>query len=155
MILSKNVNNKKCAPKLVFFNEKKKWERFESQILVLFDTSPSFQFSKFNNFLWVCWFLGKNLSNFVSPAWKLHNPYCHSHHSGILPRTWDLSDLGHWCLITFPRFSYFNHTFNTLLSNPLRFNSPIVHWLIPVSSICMIWVFPIHSTSIKKIRNHP
>ena len=24
MILSKNVNNKKCAPKLVFFNEKKK-----------------------------------------------------------------------------------------------------------------------------------
>ena len=30
-----------------------------------------------NNFLWVCWFLGKNLSNFVSPVWKLHNPYCH------------------------------------------------------------------------------
>ena len=24
LILSKNVNNKKCAPKLVFFNEKKK-----------------------------------------------------------------------------------------------------------------------------------
>ena len=24
-----------------------------------------------------CWFLGKNLSNFVSPIWKLHNPYCH------------------------------------------------------------------------------
>ena len=23
MILSKNVNNKRCAPKLVFFNEKK------------------------------------------------------------------------------------------------------------------------------------
>ena len=23
MMLSKNVNNKKCAPKLVFFNEKK------------------------------------------------------------------------------------------------------------------------------------
>ena len=33
--------------------------------------------------------------------------------------------------------------------------SPIVRWLISVSSICMIWVFPIHSTSIKKIRNHP
>jgi hypothetical protein len=27
MILLKNVNNKKCATKLVFFNEKK-WERF-------------------------------------------------------------------------------------------------------------------------------
>ena len=22
-------------------------------------------------------FLGKNISNFVPPAWKLHNPYCH------------------------------------------------------------------------------
>ena len=34
--------------------------------------------------------------------------------------------------------------------------SPIVRWVIPVSSICMIWVFPIHSTSIKRygiIRN--
>ena len=29
-------------------------------------------------FLWVCWFLGKNLSNFVPPARKLHNPYCHN-----------------------------------------------------------------------------
>ena len=35
------------------------------------------QFSKFNNFLWVRWFLGKNLSNFVSPVWKLDNPYYH------------------------------------------------------------------------------
>ena len=43
----------------------------------IFDTSPLIQFSKFNNFLWVCWFLGKNLSNFVPPVWKLHNPYCH------------------------------------------------------------------------------
>ena len=44
----------------------------------IFDTSPLTQFSKFNNFLWVCWFLGKNLSNFVPPVWKLHNPYCHT-----------------------------------------------------------------------------
>ena len=36
------------------------------------------QFSKFNNFLWVCWFLGKNLSNFVPLVWKLHNGYCHT-----------------------------------------------------------------------------
>ena len=28
LMLSKNVNNKKCAPKLVFFNEKKNKERF-------------------------------------------------------------------------------------------------------------------------------
>ena len=26
----------------------------------------------FNNFLWVCWFLCKNLTNFVPPVWKLH-----------------------------------------------------------------------------------
>ena len=52
----------------------------ESQILALFDTSPLTQFSKFNNYLWVCWFLCKNLPNFVPPTWKLHNPYCHNQH---------------------------------------------------------------------------
>ena len=51
---------------------------FESQILALFYSSALIQNSKFNSFLLVCWFLGKNLSNFVSPVWKLHNPYCHS-----------------------------------------------------------------------------
>ena len=44
----------------------------------LFDTFPLIQFSKFNNFLWVCWFLGKNRSNFVPPVWNLHISYCHS-----------------------------------------------------------------------------
>ena len=39
---------------------------------------PLIQFSRLNNFLWVCWFLGKILSNFVPPVWKLHNPYCHT-----------------------------------------------------------------------------
>ena len=90
-MLSKNVNNKKCAPKLIFFNEKKKIEKdldnFWSRKLTLkvkrlgdfalFDTSTLTQFSIFNNFLWVCWFLGKNLSTFVSPNLKLHNLYCH------------------------------------------------------------------------------
>jgi hypothetical protein len=42
-MLSKNVNNKKFAPKLVFFNEKKLRNipiifDIESQILALFDT---------------------------------------------------------------------------------------------------------------------
>ena len=46
-------------------------------ILALFDTSPLHRFSKFNNFLWVCWFLGKNISNFEPAAWKLDNPYYH------------------------------------------------------------------------------
>ena len=42
--------------------------------------SPLVQFSKFKNFLWVSWFLGKNLSNFLYPVWKLHNPYYHNAH---------------------------------------------------------------------------
>ena len=42
--------------------------------------SPLVQFSKFKNFLWVCWFLGENLSNFIYPVWKLHNPYYHMDH---------------------------------------------------------------------------
>ena len=46
--------------------------------MALFYSSPLIQNSKFNNFLWVCWFLGKNLSNFVPPAWKLNNPYYHN-----------------------------------------------------------------------------
>ena len=41
------------------------------------------QFSKFKNFIWVCWFLCKILSNFVSLPWKLHNPYCHIAHPSI------------------------------------------------------------------------
>ena len=75
-MLSKNINNKKCSPKLIFFNGKKM-----RKILMIFDienwlwksnfgsfdTSPLHQFSKFNIFLWVCWYLVKNLSNFVSP----------------------------------------------------------------------------------------
>ena len=83
--------SKKCAPKLIFFNEKKIekdsdnfWYRKLTLKVgrlgdfALFDTSPLVQFSKFKNFLWLCWFLGKNLSNFVYPFWKLDNPYCHN-----------------------------------------------------------------------------
>ena len=42
-----------------------------------FDSSPLLQFSKFNNFVWACWFLAKNLPYFISLHWKLHNRYCH------------------------------------------------------------------------------
>ena len=53
----------------------------------IFDSSPLHQFSKFNNFLWVRWFLG----NFfflilVFPDLKLHNRYCHNNRIfGIIP----------------------------------------------------------------------
>ena len=33
---------------------------------------------KFNNFVWVSWFLCQNLYNFVHPLRKLHTPYCKS-----------------------------------------------------------------------------
>ena len=55
-MLSKSANNKKCAPKLAFFNEKKIREiwiildtdmDFESQILAHFDSLPIIQNSKF------------------------------------------------------------------------------------------------------------
>ena len=76
LMLSKNVNNKKCAPNFQFFNEKKLKKiritfDFGSSIFALFDTSSITQFSKFNNFLSVCWFLGRNLSNFV-PLYSLY-----------------------------------------------------------------------------------
>ena len=41
---------------------------------------PIMPILKFNNCFWVCWFLGKNLSNFVTPAWKLDNRYYHIVH---------------------------------------------------------------------------
>ena len=71
---------KKCVHKLIFFNEKKTekdsdefWCRkltLKAKLRHFFDTSPLHQFSKFNNFLWVC----------TPPAWKLENPYYHNLH---------------------------------------------------------------------------
>ena len=47
----------------------------KNHILALLGTSTLHLFSKFNNFLWVCWFMSKNLFNFVPPDWKLDNLY--------------------------------------------------------------------------------
>ena len=59
-MLSKNVNNKKFAPKFVRFNEKRIRKNqmifdvekidFENQISTLSDTTPLHQFAKFNGF---------------------------------------------------------------------------------------------------------
>ena len=87
-MLSKNVNNKRCAPKLIFFNEKKIekdldnfwYRKLTLKVKRLGDFALT-QFSKFNNFLWVCWFLGRNLSNFVPSRLKTPQPvlpYCSS-----------------------------------------------------------------------------
>ena len=70
----KNISNKPCAPKIVFFNNEKirniqkiltKKIDFESQILALLETSPLHQF------------LTKFFLNFVSIPWKLDNLYYH------------------------------------------------------------------------------
>ena len=66
-----------------------KYSTLKTVIFANYWGSPLVQFSKFKNFLWVCWFLCKKLSNFVPPAWKLHNPYCHTAHqilNGMLYR---------------------------------------------------------------------
>ena len=58
---------------------------------------------KFNSFLWICWFLCKNLSDFVPPAWKLHNLYCHR---VIKPADlWDITFCTRW----FWGFQYYVH----------------------------------------------
>ena len=65
LMISKNV--KQCAPKLVFFNEKK----IQKDSIDIWHRKLTLKFkfwhffSKFNNFLLVCWFSGNNLSNFV------------------------------------------------------------------------------------------
>ena len=61
-----------------FIHEKLKWSTLKPLIFESYWGSSLVQFSKFNNFLWVCWFLCKNLSNFVYPVWKLQNLYCHN-----------------------------------------------------------------------------
>ena len=50
--------------------------------------TPLHQFSKFNNFLLVCWFLGKSLSNFVSSDLTLYNWYCHNELKLLLDGLW-------------------------------------------------------------------
>ena len=85
-----------------------KWLIFKSDFWKLL-RSPLIQFSKFNNFFWECWFLGKNLSNFVPPIWKLHNLYCHNvidsnrRRSGLV--TLHHHILGHFIIILLFRFS--------------------------------------------------
>ena len=74
----KNTSDRNHGLTLMIFHIEN-W--FESQILALFDSMPLIQNSKFNNFLWARWFIGKNLSNFVSPVWKLYNPYCYISHN--------------------------------------------------------------------------
>ena len=62
-MLSKNLNDKKCSPKFVFFNEKNQKDS---------DEIKWFHLTK-----------AKNHFNFVSLPWKLHNRYCHNRHPSL------------------------------------------------------------------------
>ena len=69
-----------CATDLNFGTKNNggmKYSTLKTVIFASYSDSPLVQFSKFKIFLWVCWFLCKNLFNFVSLPWKFHNPYCH------------------------------------------------------------------------------
>ena len=78
-----NVNNQKCASKLIFFKKEKDSNDFWHKTLTWKSNFGTFwhlrsaPILEIQKFFWVCLFLGKNLSNFVPPVWKLHNPYCH------------------------------------------------------------------------------
>ena len=60
LMLSKNANKKNVLLIGIFRWKKNEKDSndfdFKGQIVALFDTSPLHQFSKFNDFLWVCWF---------------------------------------------------------------------------------------------------
>ena len=65
---SKNVNDKKCGPKLVIGL----WR----SILALFDTSALHRCSKIKISLWVCWILGTNLETpYTSIATRVSSFY--------------------------------------------------------------------------------
>ena len=67
-----------------------------------FDTSSLHQFTKFSNLLQVCWFLGKNISNFVPLNLKLHNRYWHKVHyypGGRVSYNWSTHLLVRFCFL--------------------------------------------------------
>ena len=70
-----------CATDLNFGtknNGRMKYSTLKTVIFASYWGSLLVQFSKFNNFLWVCWFLFKNHSNFVSPSWQVDNLHYHT-----------------------------------------------------------------------------
>ena len=67
--------------------------------------NPKLKIQQFS--LGMNWFLGKNLSNFIPPAWKLDNPYCHIA----------------WVQKLQIAINYFNHPFDQVDNYFLRFTS--------------------------------
>ena len=72
---------------MIFFNEKKKknekdsdnfWQRKLTLKIQFWYFLPLRQFTKYNIFLWVCWFLTKIIFYVVSLSGNLDNQYYHS-----------------------------------------------------------------------------
>ena len=85
-----DVANQMSLRYLVFsFLEEKKslifsiWIDFESQILVLFNWLALCLFTKYNDLLLLCWFLAKDISDFVFLFWKLVDRYWHNLHTPL------------------------------------------------------------------------
>ena len=70
----KNTNLEAHYLLLAFFDNINSKSLYFLKWCPIFDRSTLHQFSKLNNFLWVWWFLGKNLSNFVPPLENLTTP---------------------------------------------------------------------------------
>ena len=115
-MLSKNVNSN-----TVLLNWYSSMKIKLRKIPMIFDIENWLWESKFNNFLWVCWFYGKNLYDFVSPDLKLHNRYCRNN--------------GHKIWQNFPVFCW---TYLWLISDPPHMPSLFViiktnHGLLPAA----------------------
>ena len=73
-----------------------RWPTVEKHFSCMFLNPNNFLTHKFDytnlqnsiiSFLYLCWFLAKNLFMFLSLSWKLHNRYCHNVAPRSLPRS--------------------------------------------------------------------
>ena len=88
------------------------------------------QFSKLNNFLWVYWFIGKYLSSFLPPAWKLDNLYYHN-------EKWSVSFLSSFGNIS-PGHYPSRH--------PVQWSHSFDKWILTQ----LIWVFTLHKQCLNR-----
>ena len=63
----------------------------------LFDTSPLTQFSKFDNFLWLCWLLAKNLLIFYPMMKVFHNLNDPNSYIFLTPEKVTMAERFLWC----------------------------------------------------------
>ena len=59
-------------------------------------------FKNYQNLLWICWILGKNLPDFVPPNLKLHNQYCHKSRLRICLMKNNLKNLSKMLMSVYP-----------------------------------------------------